>query len=331
MNRRCAVVLVVVAALARPAPALAHISTGTLSTTFRATVSGFRPAGPGLSASVLGGDQRLRLSVPPADRVIVLGLVGEPFLRFDPSGVWVNAASPTAATAGIVHPGPGTDRISWQRVSGGHVFTWHENRLRPLPQVTGGGERRVATWSVPLVVNGRRTVLTGAEWWGPPPPLVAWIGLAAITLGGAGLATRQLSQQALRLLALGLLPPVVVSLSIGWAGIFLVDGVTMTGVALGTALVVTSVAFVGLATAAVSGPAQVCVAGLVGALSATFAIPQLSLFAHAFVRSALPGFGARLLVWVALAGGSALAIVCIPAFVELLEHSPFESLRPPGS
>jgi hypothetical protein len=313
-------------ALARPPAAIAHISTGDLSTTFRATVAGFRPAAPGLRAQVVGGDIRLRLTVPAGDRVVVLGLMGEPYLRFGPGGVWANGRSPTAATAGVVRPG---SAAGWVRLSSGHSYTWHENRLRPVSAAPGGSTtRRVATWSVPMIVNGRRTVLTGAEWWGPRPDWWPWIAAGMAGLAAAAAAARFASRRALHVASLVLLAPVVAALGAGWIGIFLVDRVSPLGLALGAVGLAVTGVFVAVAVAAATGPARVCVAGLVGATAATFAIPQVSLFAHAFVLSALPGTPARLMMWIPLVGGTALAVICIPAAVELLDRSPYESLRP---
>jgi hypothetical protein len=321
---------VVVVSLARPPAALAHIATGDLSTTFKATVTGFRPPAPGLRAKVLGGDLKLQLSAPAADRVLVLGLVGEPFVRFDSSGVWVNLGSPTAATAGMVSSSQAvTGRVVWHQVTGGHTLAWHENRLRPVSIVAGGGVRPVGRWSVPMVVNGQRTTLTGVEWWGPPPPLWPWIASGLAALAAAALAARYVGRETVRRVALALVFPVVVALVVGWAGIFLVDQVSAVGLALSAVAAAITVVFAGFAVAAASGPAQTCVAGVVGATAATFAIPQLTIFAHAFVRSALSATPARLMMWIALVGGTALVALCVPAVVELLERSPFEALRPP--
>jgi hypothetical protein len=118
---------------------------------------------------VLEGDQQLEVSVQPPSVVIVLGLIGETFLRFSSTGVEVNVASPTASSAKVV---PASDvvppgRVVWRRVSGGHVFAWHENRLRPLPVVSDPAQapRQVATWSISMLVDGRHTVLAGTEWY----------------------------------------------------------------------------------------------------------------------------------------------------------------------
>jgi aryl-alcohol dehydrogenase-like predicted oxidoreductase len=67
------------------------------------------------------------------------------------------------------------------------------------------------------------------------------------------------------------------------------------------------------------GVAQLSVMGLIGAFAATFAIPQIAVFGHGFVLSALPALAARLAVAIALVGGIATATVCIPAVIRLFE------------
>jgi hypothetical protein len=52
-----------------------------------------------LSVAVHRADARIRLGVGLGHRVVVLGYVGEPFLRLDGRGAWVSARSPTAAAA----------------------------------------------------------------------------------------------------------------------------------------------------------------------------------------------------------------------------------------
>ena len=100
--RRCrCLVLVGVASLRlrRPLPRIS--SPGDLDRLPGAR-GGLRPAVSGIEARVLESDLRLQLRVAPARVVVVLGLLGEPFLRFSPRGVEANAASPTAGSARVI-------------------------------------------------------------------------------------------------------------------------------------------------------------------------------------------------------------------------------------
>ncbi|MGZ6144342.1 MAG: hypothetical protein ACXWLM_13455, partial [Myxococcales bacterium] len=59
---------------------------------------------PGISVAILDGDRDLRLRVH-GTTVVVRGDLGEPMLRIEPAGTWVNRASVTAAAEGLTTPG----------------------------------------------------------------------------------------------------------------------------------------------------------------------------------------------------------------------------------
>ncbi len=320
------VLIASVVALSVPATAFGHLQTGTLSTDFEARIGGFRPAAPGVSARVLDGDQRLEVSVQPPHVVIVRGLLGEPFLRFSSSGVEVNLASPTASSTKVV---PASEAVSfghvvWRRVSGGHAFAWHENRLRPLPVVsdTSAAPRRVAAWSIRMSVDGRHTVLAGTEWYATRPALWPWIAAGLALVAAAGLMARFASMRLHRMIAILVLPLVVGSLLAGWSGIVLVDQVSRLGLLFAIVYTCVGGVFVLVAIASTSGAAQIGVMALIGAVAATFALPQLLVFAHGFVLSALPAADARVAEAVALVGGIVVTIVGIPATIQVFNTPP---------
>jgi hypothetical protein len=323
---RACLLVVIAASLAAPTLAEAHIRSGTLSTDFDARVGGFRPAAPGLAARVLGGDQRLELRVAPAQLVIVLGIEGEPFLRFSATGVEANLASPTAATARVIRPSEAvfSGRPRWQSVSRGHVFAWHENRLRPVPFVHDGSirPRQVGTWSIPLVVDGRRTALGGAEWYAAGPPVWPWLLAGALVAAAAGLGAQWLSRRMQRLLVSVLLSVAVGALLAGWFGILVAGRVTWLAVVFGIVFAAVSALLLLTSLAAVRGTAQLGVMALIGAFTATFALPELPVFGHGFVLSSLPAFAARLAAASAVIGGTAVAILCIPAVIEVFDLPP---------
>jgi hypothetical protein len=195
-----------------PGTAFAHTG-GRIATDFEARIAGtgLRPPAPGVRAQALGGDLKLQLTDNGPHVVVVLGLLGEPFLRFSASGVEANAASPTAWSSGVVAQGDAARSAhgpAWRRVSSGHTFAWHENRLRPRPIVPGGGTTptRVAAWSVPLRVDGRRAVVTGWEWYAAAPSLIPWIAAGAALLAAVGAAVAYGSRRAHRALAAACVP-----------------------------------------------------------------------------------------------------------------------------
>ena len=319
------VVAVAVARLATPAPAFAHLSPGRIATDFEARVVRFQPPAPGLTAAVLGGDQKLRLTVPPPHVVVVDGLIDEPFLRFSPSGVEVNLDSPTATSAHVIPSTEGRTgrRTIWQRVSGGHTFAWHENRLRPRPSIPGAvpDPRPVAAWSIPLVVDGRRTRLVGTEWYATRPPLTVWIAVLVAAVAAALAGTRLLPEGAAHPVVVALLAVSVAGCLAGWLGIFLEGGVSPLGLALAAVYVGVTAVFLGAIVAATGGAARLGVIAMIGALVATFTIPLLEVFTRGFVLSALPESLMRVAVAASFAGGLAVTILCAPAAIDSLRRA----------
>jgi hypothetical protein len=186
-----AIALVVVAiAAALPGVASAHVGrTLPVATDFVAHVTG---SVRGIEARAVDGDQTLWLRAAAGATVFVPGTLGEPLLRFDPRGVWLNLRSPTAQ-------GDGIDRLDlrpsakpsapplWHRVAGGHAYAWHEHRLHALEPLAHGRNSAVTvgSWSVPVVVDGRRLRLTGVLDYRPPGPGWAWITASAVLAAAA--------------------------------------------------------------------------------------------------------------------------------------------------
>jgi hypothetical protein len=148
--------LVVLLALVAPQAASAHVRSGVVAVDYRADVLA---APRGVTARIYESDLAVRLSAGPAARnVVVLGYRGEPFIRIGPAGAILSKASLTAAGS----------RVSVHRRS----VVWHDARLRGLAP---GVERR--RWTIPLIVDGRRTRLEGEVWRVEAPPIWPWIAL----------------------------------------------------------------------------------------------------------------------------------------------------------
>ena len=171
-----------------PHAAFAHVgATLPVATDFTAHVTGLDPPVPGIAAKIVDGDQTLWLRVPASADVLVPGTLGEPLLRFDPRGVWLNLRSITAQADRIdrfdlrTSPNPKAAPL-WHRVATGHAYEWHEHRLHLLEPLARGRQSAgtVGPWSVPLVVDGRRALLHGVLDYRPPGRTWAWIGLAVV-------------------------------------------------------------------------------------------------------------------------------------------------------
>src|SRR5581483_12153970 len=79
----------------------------------------------------------------------------------------------------------------------------------------------IATWSIPMLVDGRRAELRGTEWYATGPSLRWWLLLAAVVLAGAVAAILRLPATWLRRVAEALLVLVVACWVVGWGGILL--------------------------------------------------------------------------------------------------------------
>jgi hypothetical protein len=313
------------AAAIRPASADAHVSSGRISTSFEARVDGIRPPVPGVTATVLDGDLKLRIDAAPPHVVTVLGVIHEPFIRIGPGGVFVNSGSPTAESAGLVTQQQ--MRVArWIRVSGGHSFAWHENRLRPVPFVSGVG-RRVAGWSIPLLVDGRPVTVRGSEWYAAQPRRLLWAlpALAAVVVAAIVLATRR-ERLIGTVAAIGLVVALVTWMT-GWIGVLLDQRLSTWPLVVSGLYAISVVLVVAAAvTAPRRAPERLVAMGVVGFLVATFTLPALGVFQRGFVLSALPATAARACVTLALGCGLGVALLAGPSLVTSLRRT-----HPPGT
>jgi hypothetical protein len=167
---------VAVVVLVAAPTASAHVRSGTVATDFRASLAAL-PASLRhlIAARIYDSDRAVRLSVAPGHTAVILGYVGEPFVRVSAArGVEVDASAPTAGGTGLlahvpVHSG------GWLKLAGGRAVTWHDSRLRALPP---GVDRK--TWTIPLVVDGRPAQLRGEIWRVDTPEAVRGIAGAAL-------------------------------------------------------------------------------------------------------------------------------------------------------
>jgi hypothetical protein len=333
--RRSAIVAVAVV-VAAPGVASAHTG-GPISTDFEARISGLRPPVQGVRAHVLEGDLKLQLTDSGRHVVVVLGLLGEPFLRFSAAGVQANAASPTAWNSGVVSSSdavPISRSPSWRRVIGDRTFAWHEGRLRPRPIVTGGGTspRRVAAWTIPLVVDGRDVRLTCWEWYAAAPSVRLWLAAVAIVIAAAAAAARYGGRGLQRVLAAGLVPVTVTAWLAGWIGILLFGRPSNLVIVVAVAYAAATTLLVLAAVTATHGNGRMAAAGIVGGLAAVFTVPEVEAFTRGFVFSALGANVARAAAVASFAGGVALLVVCLPAMAAILSDDPLRRrlLTPPS-
>jgi len=313
--------------LAAPAPAAAHLRSGAIAVDYRAHLETLPPAlHLALAATIYQSDRAVRLDVRDDHSITVLGYLGEPFLRLDPQGLAVNAASPTAASTKLVST---TERVAggrvvWRERPGRRSVVWHDARTRSAPH------SNVATsWTIPLVVDGRRASLKGSTERVGRPAVWPWFvacGLTVVLLLAAVAAERRRSGR-LRALAQAAALVAVAAMTasaLGFATARYASGFTWFVVGDELAL-----ATVGIATlargrelardgaAAGLGLLAIFGAGLGGA----------ALF-HGVVLSALPAPAARAAVAVGLAAGAVAAVAGTVSLFAAAERLP---VRPAGN
>jgi hypothetical protein len=167
-----------------------------------ARISAIAPTKAPIEARTVDGDQALLLQVAPGHELIVLGVIREPFLRFEDGRVDVNTQTPTAQIERVT---TGASKLSfdpesapaWKRVATGFSYRWHEHRLHVLAGLGGhGDERRLGRWTIPLVLDGRPATIQGGLWFVPAPNVWLWLAVSVLIVGG-GLATLRLRSTSL--------------------------------------------------------------------------------------------------------------------------------------
>lgn len=181
-------------------------------------VSAIRPRVPGLSARILGGDERLEVTWTGDPPLVIVGAQGEPMIRLGSGGVEVNVRSPslflsTERYGRASMPVTADPRAAprWRRVDSPGPFSWYEHRAhwlrseRPSIVADGTGAKTIFHWRVPALLGNQRVEIVGALDWVPDPealraarsdvssPLLsAGILLVAMALGaGVGVLVRE--------------------------------------------------------------------------------------------------------------------------------------------
>jgi hypothetical protein len=290
------ILLVVVVALAAPRTAGAHIRSGVIAVDYRADVVG---APPGVAARILESDLAVRLTAGTAQSVVVLGYLGEPFIRIGQAGAVVSETSPTASGARVVKHG--------------RSVVWHDARVRGLPP---GVERR--HWRIPLIVDGRRTLLEGEVWRVEAPPAWPWIALGVpfLVVVAYLLVVRPMRWVRVGAVAFGL--AAAVGLVLTGAG-FALDSYASEGkwVEAANELVF---ALVGLLLVVRGKPDTRAIAGgALGLLGLALGLSQLPVFLHGVVLSVLPSNLARTVVALTIAAGAAATCLGLVIFTAALE------------
>jgi hypothetical protein len=304
MNRRPLFLLVVLVALAMPPAASAHVRSGVIAVDYRADVSA---TPPGVVARIYASDLAVKLTARAARSVVVPGYLGEPFIRIGPAGVTVSKKSPTARGARVV--------------AHGRSVVWHDARVRALPR---GVDRR--KWTVPLIVDGRRSQLGGEVWRVEAPPVWPWVVLGLPFLVVVALLLVVRPKHWVRVGAVGFGVAAAVGLvATGWG--FALDSSASEGrwVEAANELVFS---LVGVLVVVRGKPdARAIAGGALGLLGLAVGLSKVPVFLHGIVLSVFPSNLARVLVALTIAAGAAatcLGLVIFTAAVDSPEEEPLE-------
>jgi hypothetical protein len=214
------------------------------------------------------------------------------------NGVWVNQSSPTAEANRLVR----RTKQGWKRVAGGRAFSWHESRLVP-PPFEAGPYGRVARWSVPIFVDGRRVSISGSFLRVPRPTFWPWAVGTAVVVGFAAAALWALPRRRrATTIATGVLA--------GLTGLTAETGFTLRDAPsdnIAVAIIAAVFALAALAAGSLAvtrGAQRAYLAGTIGAGVAVFlCLSWRSVFFHGAVISALSAQSTRAVCSVALAAG----------------------------
>lgn len=178
-------------------------------TNYRSKVLAETPDAPGVEVRIEGGDAFVTIEVEAGHTVIVEGYDSEEWLRIEPDGtVSQNLRSRATywnADRLALTPVPAdirpTDAPEYEVVGEDGRYTWHDHRTHwmspDLPPVVVGRESETVVvplvagsseWTIPVVVDGTPTVVTGQLVWNPDVASTWRITTIALGLAVAGVS-----------------------------------------------------------------------------------------------------------------------------------------------
>jgi hypothetical protein len=285
-------------ALALPGVAAAHGRGATIALDYRLHLDPASTSLPGVHVRVLDGDRAVEARVDGGAKLLVRGLLREPLIRIDRSGVWVNASSPTATADGLVAEGGS----GWVRVRSGQTLAWHDHRLAPPPASRPGVAGR---FTIPVEVDGKAAAIGGTFVRVARPAPWPWALIGIAVAAAIWAAARQRPWRPALTVGLGVAGGLAALVAVTTFAVRAAPGGGVAWLQLVSGLVVAA-AFGGLLVY-LRGIRRVHAAGVVGAIAAAVSISSLPVFWHGVVVSALPGTGARLACALALVCGTAAA------------------------
>jgi hypothetical protein len=288
----------------------AHGPVAPIASSYLAKVSSLPP---GIRAKVVDGDQRLWLSVPGTETVVVLDYRGAPYLRFSRSGVAVNQNSAmyylnqTPAELPPANLTPST-APRWSSVTGAHSTSWHDGRLHALASVSlAPGRSNAGRWTIPLRVDGRPSAIAGSLFHADSPSIVWFWPIVVLIL--CALAARRvrsppLDARVARLLAV---PTLLATLTAGLGREFR-GRPTVTILQLVTFAAIVVFVLWGLRQVLWRRPSYFTYFPI-AFVALWEGLNLLGALLHGFVLAAVPAVVARMAAVMCLGGGAALLLM----------------------
>ena len=196
---------------------------------------------------------------------------------------------------------------SWQQVSSGHEYSWHDGRLQALASVAlSPGTRYVGHWSIPVMIDGRLSSIDGGLFYAPDPSIVwFWpiLVLLVCTLAAWRVGRSALDARVVRVLAV----PALIAIAIAGVGRELHGRPTVSVFQLITLAVVLAFVAWGLRRVLLQrlGYFSIFVISVVAIWEGIQLVPTLL---HGFVLVAVPAFMARAAAVLCLGCGAGLLV-----------------------
>jgi hypothetical protein len=295
-----------VVALGVASPAAAHSRSPAIALDYQVRLSPQTASMRGVHVQLVDGGRWLKVRVRPPAVLVLKGSLGEPFLRFAPSGVWVNAGSPTAGAARLVTAGSG-----WRKLTERHELSWHDHRLAPPPGASAGFAGR---FSLPAELDGRPTAIAGTFWRVGRPSLALWLGAGAVAAALLVLAARRLRSSRASLAAW--VATVGAASALAMEAAFAVADPLAHERWLQVAAAAVLLAAVAAALALRSANARRWIALTVGVYAGLMGLSAASTLRHGVVISSLPAPAVRAATLIALVCGCGAVVLAVVADVD---------------
>lgn len=272
----------------------------------------------GLDAKIVDGYLTVWLRVPRDVSATVLDYRRVPWVRYDRAGVAVNTNSEEYYLSQVPVPAVPPANLTaatpphWVRVTSGRAYMWRDGRLHALTTIAlPPGATYVGPWSIPVVVDGHRTTISGSIDHRGPPSIV-WFWPVVVMLACALAAWRMRLATLDRRLSKGLTAVLLIAIGVAGAARYLHGRPSVTaGELVALALILGGVSFgTWRLQSGRSGYPLLFVVAFASLWAGLTLAPALL---HGYVLLALPALLDRVTAVILLGGGAGLILFALRA------------------